>query len=282
MSRLRLLQPSGSRQPLYAFTNIGGQLDVYQHLARLLADERPVYGVKMIGSEGECDPLREIHQIASTHAADIRGVQPHGPYFLFGYWFGGVLAFEVARELIAQGERVGLVTMANCPAPGFPKIPSPLFRARAHVKNFIQHRNRVAWLRERVEHRLKVTQTAIGVREPVHDVADDPNNPGDALARRIGAALAEAYLHYAPTPLSVDVLFLSPDIPPDWPPTKFDDPLLGWGPVMRGRILQGQTPGSHLSMFDPGNVEVLVSHLRAALAQSERALAGQPSLAAST
>lgn len=261
---------------------------MYQHLARLLADERPVYGVKMIGSEGECDPLREIHQIAATHAADIRGVQPHGPYFLFGYWFGGVLAFEVARELLAQGERVGLVAMANCPAPGFPKIPSPIVRARAHVKNFFNLGNgngsRAAWLRDRWRNRLKVTTAALGVREPVDDVADYPEDPAfieDPLERRIGMALAEAYLHYKPTPLSVDVLFLSPDIPPDWPPTKFHDPLLGWGPVMRGRILQCQTPGSHLSMFDPGNVEVLVQHLRASLAQSERALAGEPIVAAS-
>jgi thioesterase domain-containing protein len=275
MSRVRLLQPSGTRKPLYVFTNIGGQLDMYEHLARLLADERPVYGLKMIGSQNECEPLREIHQIASTHAADIRGVQPHGPYFLFGYWFGGVLAFETARELLSHGERVGLVAMANCPAPGFPKIPSPLFRARTHVRNFynLGSGKRIAWLRERFQHRLKVTQAAIGVRDPVDDVAEDTVDP---LERRVGNALAEAYMHYTPTPLSVDVLFVSPDIPPDWPPTKFDDPLLGWGPVMRGRIMQAQAPGSHLSMFDPGNVETLVYHLRAALAQSERALAGQP------
>ncbi|HET6339423.1 MAG TPA: thioesterase domain-containing protein [Polyangiales bacterium] len=280
MSRLRVLQPSGTRQPLYCFTNIGGQLDMYQHLARLLGDERPVYGVKMIGSEGECEPLREIHQIASTHAADIRGAQPHGPYFLFGHWFGGVLAFEVARELLSHGERVGMVAMSNCPAPGFPKIPSPLFRVRAHVKNFFTLGNgkRASWLRDRVQHRLEVTQAAIGVREPVDDHAADTQDP---LERRVGNALAEAYMHYSPTPLSVDVLFLSPDIPPDWPPTKFDDPLLGWGPVMRGRILQCQTPGSHLSMFDPGNVEVLVQHLRASIAQAERSLAGQPVVTAS-
>lgn len=253
---------------------------MFQHLARQLADERPVYGVKMIGSENECEPLREIHQIASTHAADIRGVQPHGPYFLFGYWFGGVLAFEVARELISHGERVGMVAMANCPAPGFPKLPSPLFRARAHVRNFfsLATGKRASWLRDRVRHRLEMTQAAIGVREPAEDHAMDTEDP---LERRVGNALAEAYLHYAPTPLSVDVLFVSPDQPPDWPPTKFDDPLLGWGPVMRGRILQCQTPGSHLSMFDPGNVEVLVQHLRASLAQAERALAGQPRVAVS-
>jgi aspartate racemase len=262
---------------LYCFTGIGGRLDMYQHLAQQLRDERPVYGAKMIGTEGECDPLREIHQIASTHAADIRGVQPHGPYFLFGYWFGGALAFEVARELISHGERVGLVAMANAPAPGFPKLPSPVFRARTHVRNFMNLSNgqRAGWLRARVQNRLKVTGSVLGVREPVDDVAEKTEDP---LERRIGSALAEAYVHYTPTPLSVDVLFLSPDIPPDWPPMKFDDPLLGWGPVMRGRIIQCQTPGSHLSMFDPGNVEVLVQHLRAGLAQAERALAGQPAV----
>lgn len=275
MSRLRVLQATGTRKPLYCFTGIGGQLDMYQHMARLLDDDRPVYGSKMVGSEGECEPIRELHQIAATHAADIRGFQPHGPYFLFGYWFGGVLAFEIARELISHGERVGLVGMANSPAPGFPKIPSPLFRARAHVRNFVGLGNgqRIDYLRARMEHRARVTQRVLGVRDPIDDVWQNTQDPRE---RRIGNALAEAYAHYEPAPLSVDVLFLSPDIPPDWPPTKFDDPLLGWGPVMRGRIIQCQTPGSHLSMFDPGNVEVLVEHLRAGLAQAERALAGEP------
>ena len=277
MSRLRLLQATGSRKPLYVFPGIGGTLDTFVDLARSLSDERPVYGIKMVGAQGECEPLREVQQIASTHAADIRGVQAHGPYFLFGYSFGGVLAFETARELLSHGERVGLVAMADCPAPGYPKLPPAVVRARNHVRTFVNLKNseRLAYLRARVVNRAKVTGRLLGVREPVEDVAENTEDP---VERRVCNALAEAYQHYTPTPLSVDVLFLSAESKPDWPVQKYDDPMLGWGPVMRGRIIQCQTPGSHLSMFSPGNVEVLVQHLRAGLAQAERALHSRPSM----
>jgi surfactin synthase thioesterase subunit len=102
MSRIRVLQATGTRKPLYIFPGIGGTLDTFADLARRFSGERPVYGVKMIGTENECEPLREMQQLASTHAADIRMVQRHGPYFVFGYSFGGALAFEVARAVVTR------------------------------------------------------------------------------------------------------------------------------------------------------------------------------------
>jgi thioesterase domain-containing protein len=258
------------------FPGIGGSLDMYADLARAFADDRPVYGIKMVGAQGECEPLREVQQIASTHAADIRGVQAHGPYFLLGFSFGGVLAFETARELLTHGERVGLVAMADCPAPGYRKAPPAVVRARAHVRNFFSLKNseRVEYVQARLKNRVKLTGRLLGAREPVEDVAETE----DPIVRRVESALAEAHLHYTPTPSSVDVLFLSPESELDRPAQKYDDPMLGWGPVMRGRIIQCQTPGSHLSMFTPGNVETLVQHLRAGLAQAERALSSRPSM----
>jgi thioesterase domain-containing protein len=275
MTRIRVLQPTGTRKPLYLFTGIGGTLDTFVDLARQLSDERPVYGMKMVGSQGECEPLREMQQLASTHAADIREVQAHGPYFLFGYSFGGVLAFETARELQSQGERVGLVAMADCPAPGYPKLPPAHRRVRTHVQNFFKNSGRLAYLQARITNRVKVTQRMLGVREAVEDVAETVEDP---VERRVCNALHEAYTHYTPVPLSVDVLFLSADSKPGWPAQEFDDPMLGWGPAMRGRIIQCQTPGTHLTMFEPGNVDALVQHLRAGLAQAERALSSRPSM----
>jgi thioesterase domain-containing protein len=269
MSRIRVLQATGTRKPLYIFPGIGGTLDTFADLARRFSGERPVYGVKMIGTQNECEPLREMQQLASTHAADIRMVQRHGPYFLFGYSFGGALAFEVARELLSHGERVGLVAMADSPVPGYPKFPGPIKRAKAHVDTFLKLDGsaRAAYLKARMENRLRTTKRLFGVRDQ-EEIAETPEDP---IERRVLNALAEAYAHYVPTPLSVDVLFLSADTQPDWPATKFDDPLAGWGPVLRGRIIQCQTPGSHLNIFEPRNVGPLVEHLRAGLAQAERA-----------
>jgi thioesterase domain-containing protein len=90
------------------------------------------------------------------------------------------------------------------------------------------------------------------------------------IDRRVLNALDEAYCYYVPTPLAIDVLVLSADTPPDLPAMKFDDALLGWGPMLRGRIIQCQTPGTHFDLFAPQNLDVLVQHVRAGLAQAER------------
>jgi hypothetical protein len=143
----------------------------------------------------------------------------------------------------------GLVAMADARVPGYPKVPGPLKRATTHFGTFLKLDNsaRAAYLKARVENRIRTTKRMFGMheQEEIAEISEDP------IERRVLNALAEAYAHYVPTPLSVDVLFLSADTQPDWPASKFDDPLAGWGPVLRGRIIQCQTPGAHLDIFEP-------------------------------
>jgi thioesterase domain-containing protein len=55
--------------------------------------------------------------MAAHYLADLRAHQPAGPYLLGGYCFGGVVAYEIARQLEAQGEKVGFLALINCTAP---------------------------------------------------------------------------------------------------------------------------------------------------------------------
>jgi len=56
----------------------------------------------------------DIEGMAAQYVADIRAFAPHGPYHLGGYCFGGNVAYEMARQLEAQGERVALLAVLNC------------------------------------------------------------------------------------------------------------------------------------------------------------------------
>ena len=51
--------------------------------------------------------------MAADYVAEIRGVQPHGPYFLAGYSFGGRVSFEIAQQLVRAGERVSFLGMID-------------------------------------------------------------------------------------------------------------------------------------------------------------------------
>jgi thioesterase domain-containing protein len=150
-------------------------------------------------------------------------------------------------------------------------------RARAHLQNLwkISQRERTAYLRERFDNGLIRAGKLIGFTPESPQSA--PDRPVAEHQQRVDAALYEAYQYYKLTPQSVNVLFLTADTPPDWPTVRFDDPLMGWGPALRGRISQCSIPGTHLSIFAPGNLPVLAERVRAGLAHAERVERGESS-----
>ena len=265
-SRIVALKTGGAANPLFMFAGVGGGPDTFHDLAAQLGDERSIYGFHHIGALGECEPVRQVSRMAQLYAAELRGVQPHGPYYLFGYSFGGAVVMELARELLAQGERVGLVIMADCPAPGYPR-PAPLLkRLRVHAENLLglHEQKRMDYLRQRF----------MNVRERIKKLAGAVPDQGKHIlpeqVRRLEAALYEAYRHYRPLPIGLDVLFLTADTPPEWPTASFDDPLMGWGNVLRGRISQCAIPGAHLTVFAPQNLPVMAARIRSGLERAER------------
>lgn len=262
----------GTATPLFMFPGAPGTPDTFRELAALLGEHRPAYGFHHIGAQRECEPVRQVSRAAQLYAAEVRSVQRHGPYLLFGYSFGGLVAFELARELVAQGERIGLVILADCPVPGYPP-PAPLLdRIRIHLQNL-----RAGSGRERahyIEQRLANVRTRLAKLAGVIPHAAAQHHVPDHL-RRLDAALYEAFIHYEPVALGVDVLFLTADTPPEWPTVSFDDPLLGWGPVLRGRISQCAIAGAHLSIFAPHNLPVLAARIRRGIERVDHANAAE-------
>lgn len=102
------LQPRGNKAPLFLIHAGGGYVFFYRALASRLGMDRPVYGVR---AETESDGLgrsfhksKSIEELAARYISQIKTVQPRGPYRLGGACIGGVIAFEMARQLRAQGE----------------------------------------------------------------------------------------------------------------------------------------------------------------------------------
>jgi thioesterase domain-containing protein len=267
-SRIVALKRDGDATPLFMFAGVRGGPDTFQDLATQLGEERPVYAFHHIGAQSECEPVRQVSRMAQLYAAELRGVQRYGPYFLFGYSYGGLVVLELARELMAQGERIGLLIIADCPAPGYPR-PAPLLkRINVHADNLrgMPERKRMEYITERFKNvRTRINKLA-GLIPHV-----DPKEVVPEQVRRLDAALYESYRHYHPMPIGVDVLFLTADTPPEYPTASFDDPLMGWGNVLRGRVSQCDIPGAHLSVFAPQNLPVLAARIRSGLARAERA-----------
>lgn len=105
------IRASGDRPPLFLVHAAEGNVLLYRALASHLGDDQPVYGLQSAGLDGKSpvDPRFEV--VAARYLQEIRAVQPHGPYMLGGYCLGGTLALEMARQLLAAGESVGLVAL---------------------------------------------------------------------------------------------------------------------------------------------------------------------------
>ncbi|EAZ91849.1 non-ribosomal peptide synthetase [Crocosphaera chwakensis] len=111
------IQPHGEGTPFFCVPGVGGNVLYLYHLAKALGTNRPFYGLQSIGLDGKTNPLTRIEAIAAEYIKIIQTVQPEGPYLLAGHSFGASIAFEMAKQLEQQGEKIDLVAIFDALAP---------------------------------------------------------------------------------------------------------------------------------------------------------------------
>jgi amino acid adenylation domain-containing protein len=107
------LQTFGDRPPLFLAHPAGGHVICYRGLAVNLAPDQPVYGLQPRGLEDGREPIADLREMAAYYVEGIRRFRPRGPYRLGGWSFGGVVAWEMARQLRAAGEEVDLLALLD-------------------------------------------------------------------------------------------------------------------------------------------------------------------------
>lgn len=115
-SHIRPLRDSGTGSPLFCFPGAGDIPTRFQELTGFLPDTQPVYAIDLNSLWG-IEQEFSIEQLAHFYLDLIRKIQRSGPYFLCGYSFGGLLAYEIAMRLIDEGDSVGLIALLDTPNP---------------------------------------------------------------------------------------------------------------------------------------------------------------------
>ncbi len=100
-------------RPLFTVPPAGSTVWSFAALARYLPPEQPLYSFEPRGIEDGEPPHRSIQEMARDYIAELRTVQPHGPYSIAGRCFGGYVAFEMARQLRAAGEGISLLAIMD-------------------------------------------------------------------------------------------------------------------------------------------------------------------------
>ncbi len=107
------IQPQGSKPPLFFLPSLVGEVMYCNRMARHLGPDQPVFGIQMHCGDGTTNPLTSLEAIAARCVEDLCAFQPEGPYRLAGYSFAGMLAFEMARQLSADGREVDLAAIID-------------------------------------------------------------------------------------------------------------------------------------------------------------------------
>ena len=112
------IQPHGSKPPFFCVPGAGGRPFYFYHLGRYLGQDQPFYSFEndLYQQFGE---ITRIEDIASIYLKAMQDLQPQGPYFLGGHSYGGNVAFEMAQQLVNQGQQVALLAIIDSSAPTY-------------------------------------------------------------------------------------------------------------------------------------------------------------------
>lgn len=271
------IQPRGSRPPLFLVHGAGGGMFWgYANLARHLGPDQPVYGFKSPGLSGG-EEFARLEQMAAQYVADLRAVQPSGPYYLGGYCFGGDVAFEMARQLSADGQPVALVVLMNSVAPNsrYCRIPwTPLWALRL-LRNlpycfgyFLswtgpQRRGFFRWKWTQFKKKLALRRDPAAARLSRADVGDLVDfSAFTAEERQIWEAHIRTLLGFTPKPFGGRVHLLRSPGHPLW--CSFD-PSYGWADYALGGMGITIVPGAHERILEEPFVQTLAGELAKAL-----------------
>jgi thioesterase domain-containing protein/acyl carrier protein len=119
--RLISLRKEGSRPPLFLVPPAGSTVLVFQRLVQHLDPDQPVYGLQPWGTDGEMRPHYSLRKMAADYIREMRTISPEGPYLIGGMCFGGIVVYEMARQLERMRRPAGLVIILDTIFP--PNMP---------------------------------------------------------------------------------------------------------------------------------------------------------------
>ena len=283
-SSLVVIQPGGSNPPFFCVHAFGGSVLRYRELASLLGPDQPVYGLQAKGLDGREAPHTRIEDMAEYYIEAVRDVQPTGPYYLGGFCYAGLVAFEMARQLYDQGEQVGLVALFDAEAPLPRGLRAPLWHPASAFRFLC---NLPAWMSNNPPHRygqvLKRTQARLwrkagiawrrwvyGAESPqarfsIEDLLGDLSHISEG-ARNVADAHLTATRRYRPAGYPGRITLFRARALPVFRP---HDPDMGWGRLVAGGVEIKIIPGDHNNFLKKPYVEDLATVLKSSLQQAQ-------------
>lgn len=248
------IQPKGSKPPFFWVHIRSGNVLCYRSLAHYLGKDQPFYGLQAKGLDGKQTPHTRIEEMAADYIQEIQNVQPLGPYFIGGYSFGGLVAYEMARQLQAQGRKIAVLVLVdtyNKQGVWFERLPlrSKFYR---HLNNLLRlkFKAQFTYIKQKLKQRFySRKKSTVSLQTPPLQAAYD---------KAVRNYLPQSYLGKL-------LLFRATQQPEYWLQPVKSDSQLGWGKLVAAGIEIKYLPGHHFNLLREPCVQILAESLQAYL-----------------
>ena len=267
------IQHRGKRPPFFCVHGIGGGVIGYAGLAQRLGEDQPFYGLEAQPDDAADPSLDRMETMAARYIEAIQFIQREGPYYLGGYSYGGMVAFEMACQLRSQGHAVGLLAMLDTAAPKSDYMTPRL--NWTFVRGFVE--NVAYWWTDFWQissgERMGRIRRKLFIRNPTPkngevDLArfvDDVNRVPEGYRELMRKHYA-AYETYQPKPYDGRVAVFCTRRQPLF---CSYDPHLGWDQWVKGGVDMYRVAGFHRNLLQEPYVPVLASALQDALTRAQ-------------
>lgn len=258
------LKPEGKKTPLYIIHGANHQVLLFDALAQSLDKDQPVYGLQSRGLDGNTEPHNSIDAMATDYIEEIIASNPNGPYALAGFSYGGIVAYEMARQLKARGKEVTILAQfdtyifpsyyhsnplkkkALSITYSFGKMGYLLFNMFSSKKNFIRRCNLI---------KLQVKGLYLKLKYGKAKQYEMQFNLSSKLPENHHIATSNYTIR--PQNIVIDLFRAKEEIN-----FVHDPKFLGWKKINIKGIRKHMIPGNHLDMFEKGNVEYFAKSLQ--------------------
>jgi acetoacetyl-CoA synthetase len=192
------LKAGSQEPPVFIAHGLGGSVMDFFQVVKHVQTSHAIHGMQAKGIDGVEEPLDRIEDMARYSLDAVRELQPHGPYLLIGFSLGGLVTLEMAQQLTAAGEKIGLLAMLD----SYPHVSHLSRGQRARLST------RQAW--RGIAKRLQW----LGVRPPYQTTVEVSPSPALQYFRDCAYRALEAY---QPRFYRGKIDFVRAAIPTDFP-----------------------------------------------------------------
>jgi len=260
------IRTGGTLPPLFLVHAGDGEVGYARELAKSLDAELPVYGVAASGFLAGEPVQRSVEAMAQAYVADIRRLQPEGPYRLAGWSLGGTIAYEMAQQLIGAGHKVGFVGLLDTVA-AYRAAPAGEDTRRARTMLLVEIVPDAA--SAAVRGRLQALADAGELDAMVALCRTEGLLPADLALEDIERhlevrhGLAVAVQQYVPATITVPVAYFTAQ------GEVRRDATRGWQDRLGSRLHLHPVAGTHHGMLEPAQAPSLARAIWSALVQGE-------------